>query len=278
MDYEKLSDDRKAVVDKISEYEKEGIFDKDVEPDPPSKVLLPDDVDYLLKKRSSRLKNKIANKLAVSYFEKEFKKKRLIQGEVIGIENAINLKGGAIVTCNHFSIYDHYVVYRTLAPYLKDGKIYKVIREGNYTSMKGIFGFFFRHCNTLPLSSRLDTMKNFLEAIEVLLARGEKILVYPEQAMWWNYKKPRPMKNGAFKFAIKNGVPVLPIFITLKESGLFSADGSPVYIYNVNISEPIYKNDELSDRENIEYIKDKNYEIWKNIYESYYGEKLTYGD
>ena len=121
-------------------------------------------------------------------------------------------------------------------------------------------------------------MKKFLEAIEVLLKRGEKILVYPEQAMWWNYKKPRPMKNGAFKFAVKNGVPVLPIFITLKESGLFNADGSPVYIYNVNISEPIYKNDELSDRGNIEYIKDKNYEIWKNIYESYYGEKLTYGD
>ena len=278
MDYEKLSPDRKAVVDKIIEYERIGAFDKDVEVDPPTKILLPDQVDYLNKKLSSKIKSYFANRAAVRYFEKEFRKKRLVYGDVIGLENFTKVKGGAIVTCNHFSIYDHYVVYKTFAPYLRRGKIYKVIREGNYTSMEGVFGTFFRHCNTLPLSSSIETMKKFLEAMRVLLERGEKILVYPEQAMWWNYKKPRPMKNGAFKFAVKNNVPIIPVFITLKEYGTYNADGSPVYIYNVNIGEPICQKTELSEKENTEYLKNTNYEIWKKVYETYYGKKLVYGE
>ena len=39
---------------------------------------------------------------------------------------------------------------------------------------------------------------------------GEKVLVYPEQSMWWNYRKPRPLKSGAFKFAISSIV-ILPM-------------------------------------------------------------------
>ncbi len=278
MEYEKLSHDRQVVTDKIKEYERAGIFDKDVEDDPPTEILLPNRVDYLNKKLSSKIKSYFANRAAVRYFEKEFKKKRLVYGDVTGIENFKKVKGGAIVTCNHFSIYDHYVVYKTLLPYLRHGRIYKIIREGNYTSMQGIFGMFFKHCNTLPLSSNVETMKKFFEAIDVLLARGEKILVFPEQAMWWNYKKPRPMKNGAFRFAVKYDVPVIPIFITLKEYGTYNDDGSPVYIYNINIAEPIYRKCELSERENVEYLKNANYDVWKNIYENYYGKKLIYGD
>ena len=78
-------------------------------------------------------------------------------------------------------------------------KLYKVIREGNYTNFPGFFGFIFKYCNTLPLSSVKETMKKFLKACEELLSRGDYILIYPEQSMWWNYRKPKPLKPARFQ-------------------------------------------------------------------------------
>jgi 1-acyl-sn-glycerol-3-phosphate acyltransferase len=96
--------------------------------------------------------------------------------------------------------------------------LYKIIREGNYTSFGGFYGYLFRHCNTLPLSSSLSGMKALLGALKKLFARGEKVLIYPEQSMWYNYRKPKPLKVGAFSFAVKNNVPILPVFITLENT------------------------------------------------------------
>ena len=50
MDYSIISEDRKEVLKKIDEYERAGLFDKDVENDPPAPELRPEDVDYLGKK------------------------------------------------------------------------------------------------------------------------------------------------------------------------------------------------------------------------------------
>ena len=47
----KISQERLRIVKRIEEYERDGLFDKDVEDDPPSKELTPDKVDYLCKKR-----------------------------------------------------------------------------------------------------------------------------------------------------------------------------------------------------------------------------------
>ena len=63
--------------------------------------------------------------------------------------------------------------------------------------------------------------------MKILLERGEKVLVYAEQGMWWNYRKPRPLTAGAFKFAAESKVPVLPIFITMSDSDKIGGDGFP---------------------------------------------------
>ena len=67
-------------------------------------------------------------------------------------------------------------------------RFYRVIREGNYTSFPGFYGFLMRNCNTLPLSSNIITMKKFMLAVDELLKEGHFVLVYPEQSMW---KGPR---------------------------------------------------------------------------------------
>lgn len=270
---------RQYILDRIKEYEREGKFSVDVEDDPETIVLKPEKVDYLAEKLSTRIFTKIANSKAVSYYEKEIKKGNMIIKDIIGLDNYRSVKGGAILTCNHFSVYDNYAVYRAIRNELPKGhQLYKVIREGNYTNFKGLYGFFFRHCNTLPLSSNSETMKKFMRAVKVLLSRGEKILIYPEQAMWWNYKKPRPLQTGAFNLAARNSVPIIPVFITMEDTDNLDANGYKIQAYTIWFLPPIYKDEKLSLKENVEYMKEKNYLVWKELYEKVYGVPLSYAD
>lgn len=268
--------ERLKVLQRQREYEIKGWFDRDVEDDPPTITLMPDKVDYLNKKLSSKIKTKIANHMGTSFFEKLIKKGDIIIDEVKGLENLDSVKSGAVLTCNHFNPCDNYVLYRSILKWLNKRPLYKVIREGNFTSFPGLYGFLFRHCNTLPLSSNMETMRLFMSAVKTLLDRGDRVLVFAEQGMWWNYRKPRPLKSGAFRFAVKSNVPVIPCFIAMKDSDKLDNDGFYIQRYTINIMPAIYPKKELSVLENQEYLKTENERVWKEVYEEFYGEPLTY--
>lgn len=269
---------RQEIQEEIKRLEREGKFDVDVEKDPPTIELTPDNVDYLREKRTSKIKSKVANTLGTRFFEKMIRKNRLVIKEVKGIENLNKITTGAIITCNHFNPFDSFTVegiFRTTEPG-KTKRLFKVIREGNYTNFPGFYGFLFRNCDTLPLSSNTKTMVEFMKAVDQILQRGDCVLIYPEQSMWWNYKKPKPLKNGAYRIAIRNNVPIIPIFITMEDSNVIGEDGFPIQEYIVNIEEPIYQDDKLTKKENVVIMKSKNFEVWKNIYEDFYKIPLQY--
>ncbi len=272
-----ISEERQKILDKIEEYEKNGLFDVDVEDDPPTSPLDPDKVDYIQKKLSTRIGSFFANRAGRAHFEGMIKRGDVVIKEVRGQENMEAVRScAALVTCNHFNAFDNYAVYRSLIPILGKKMLYKVIREGNYTSFGGFYGYLFRHCNTLPLSSSIKGMKALMNAMTVLFDRGEKILIYPEQAMWYNYRKPRPLKVGAFRFAVKNNVPVLPVFITLEDTEGYDPDGLPIQAYTIHFLPPIYPDKSLSVREDSERMCRENYALWVKAYEDFYGKKLEY--
>ena len=159
---------------------------------------------------------------------------------------------------------------------LRKKKMYRVIREGNYTGFPGFYGFLMRNCNTLPLSSNFKTMEKFITAVDRVLQRGQFVLVYPEQGMWWNYRKPRPLQKGAFTFAARNDKPVLPVFITMEDSDVLDQDGFFVQEYTVHFCEPVYPDPDKRRAQNVKEMLDKNYEAWKEVYEKTYNKKLTY--
>ena len=263
---------------RIAELEKKQLWHLDVEDDPETYPLMPDMVDYLNEKLSSRIKNKIANIMGARFFDKMIANRQLIIKEVRGIENFRAVEGGKIVTCNHFSVGDNYAVWVALRDHMDGKLLYKVIREGNYTNPPKPFGLFMRHCNTLPLSSQLPTMKKFLKAVSVLLGRGETILIYPEQGMWWNYRKPRPMQEGAFALAVRNKTPIVPIFITMEDSDTIDGDGFPVQEFTLHILPAIYPDPSLSPSDAKAKMKQKNYESWVGVYEDFYGKPLKYSE
>lgn len=278
MDLSIVSEDRKEVLRKIEEYERKGWFDKDVENDPPSPELRPEDVDYLGKKLSSKIKTAIANKMGRKFFEKMIKEGAVVIDGMEGGENLRLLKDtGAVITCNHFGIPDNYILYHCIQKSLKKKRLYKVIREGNYTGFSGLFGFLFRNCNTLPLSSNRRTMVNFMSAADTLLRRGEAVLIYPEQGMWWNYRKPRPFKIGAFKIAARAGVPVLPTFVTMKDDETkLDEHNYPLQHYTLHVMPPVYPDKTLSEKQAAEKMKEDAFALYKAKYEEVYGVPLAY--
>lgn len=278
MDLSKISPNRREVLKRIEDNEKAGNFNVEVENDPPAPELLPENVDYLCKKLKSKIARRIANIIGDNYFLGLIKKDVLVIDGVTGEEYAKEaLKNGAIVTCNHFSAFDNYIVFHCLRKYLPKKYLYKIIREGNYTNFPGLYGFLFRHCNTLPLSRNRRTMINFTSAVNTLLKSGESILIYPEQEMWWNYRKPRPFKVGGFKMAYRAGVPVLPTFITMAhDETRLDENGYPVQRHTFHIMPPIYPDLTLGEKAGAQKMCDEAYERCKAKYEEVYQKPLVY--
>lgn len=243
--------EREAVLARIATLEAAGgdAFFEDVETDPPGHPLAPHEVDYLQRKPSSRICSFFARRLAdlaLFWYGRDLR---------IRVEGAENLRAlpsgsGAIVTSNHFSKFDSLCAQRVARLVPGRHRFWRVIK-GNNVFIPGTVGFLMRHCDTLPLSTNLRTQRLFGESLGTILADGGLVLIYPEQAMWWNYRKPRPHKPGAYFYAAKNGVPILPLFVTLEDqTGRLDGAGYPKQAYTVHIMPPIFPDPALSLREN----------------------------
>ena len=271
---QELHNSRLEVLRKIEENEKAGgdAFFCDVEIDPPYKTIMPDDVDYEYKKFSSKFHRFFATILAKIYARKVVKDFEIT---VVGEENIKKVNSGAVITSNHFSIYENVAVWEAVKKSKNNRDFYKIIREGNY-SMTGPLGYLLKHQRTLPLSSNTRTMMNLAKAVDKHLKDGNFVLIYPEQAMWWNYRKPRPYKIGAYHYAVKADVPIVPCFVTMKDKDTLDEFGFKNQIYTIHVMEPIYPNKELAKKENIDYLMNENYRVWVETYENFYSEKLKY--
>ena len=75
--------------------------------------------------------------------------------------------------------------------------------------------------------------------------------------MWWNYEKPRPLRIGAFHFAAKNGVPVVPCFVTLSPADPRLPVLPDNVAWTVHVGSPLYPDPTLSVRENAEIMREK---------------------
>lgn len=267
---------RAEILRRAENLEKQGIFDKDVLDDPPGRELKPTEIDYMRHTINARLRARYAFRLARWFVDYLMFRKQFVIKEVIGIENLKNLDTGAIITCNHINPFDSFAVQLMYDKAGKRKKLYRVISEANYTSFPGFYGFLMRNCNTLPLSSNRGTMVKFMHAIKAILLKKHYILVYPEQSMWWNYKKPKPLKRGAFVFAADNNVPVLPCFITMEDTDVLDGEGYPVQAYTIHVGVPIYPSKSRTRNENVEYMMRANSECWKEVYETTYGLELKY--
>lgn len=218
----------------------------------------------------SKIKAFLARKMAEGFTKKVNK-----STEIVGLENALGIRGSAIVTSNHYNPTDSTPI-RILAKHLnREKKLHISVQESNIF-MTGAFGFLMKNCNTHPFSRNAEYMvKNLKPALEKILKNDSLLLIYPEQEMWYNYKRPRELRDGAYHYAALFGIPVIPTFtemVTL--DGERDADGFLPIKYILHILPPIYPNTSLSVRENRARMQTIDYILKKKCYEDAYGVKL----
>lgn len=268
MNYFNLMQTTPDVLQKIEESERSGNFSEHLDPIDYSNALPVDEnFRYILKGHQKR-KYTRQDWLIVKPFS-YIVNRYMLKTRVTGRRNLRGIKS-AIVTCNHVNKLDSLACMHALR-----GRRFKVT-VADFNNQKGRLGEYMRAAGILPFSSSMAAMRNFNKSISYYLKKGTYILFFPERSEWWCYEKPRPYMDGAYHYAITNNVPVIPIFITFKKTGRNYDNGIEKRQFIVNILEPIYPDYNLTKKENIKYMKARNFELCKNKYEEFYGKKLEY--
>jgi len=232
------------------------------------------------------------NKILENYFynrnKKSFKFKSLISRkaanictsllnydtEIIGLEKLKEIKGGAFITSNHFSPIENTCIRKLVRLFGK--KRINVICQATNFAMKGIIGYLMNYSDTIPLADDAHHIKEFINVLDELIKKDEYILIYPEQEMWFNYRKPRPPKRGAYYFAAKLKTPVISCFVEIIDKEREDRKNFQKVKYKVHILDVLYPDETKSVRESSNEMCLYDYELKKQAYEAAYNKQLDY--
>lgn len=218
------------------------------------------------------IKNKIANKTV-----KKIAKEIYPNINIIGLEklNYVDLTNGAIITSNHFNPLDSYNIRKIVEEKLHK-KLYIVVQDTNL-AMPGALGFLFNNIEVIPLSKSPNyIIKKFMPELKKILSKGNFVLIYPEEEMWFNYKLPRPCKRGAYQFAHELDVPVISCFVKMTDTNITDNNEFNIVKYDVFINKVIYPEKKESIKSDSRKMAEVDYETRKKAYEDAYNKELKY--
>lgn len=270
-----IGENRETVIDNIASAARSGAFYSKVEPGDP--VLTPEQGEAIVsgylksrKKTAYKCKAFVARRMANAAT-------RLLNRdtEIVGYEKMAAVRGGAILTCNHFSPLDNTVV-RCLTRKLGKKRVNIISQQSNF-AMTGPIGFLMNYADTIPLSTEHRyLLRQLPDILEELLQKGEFVLIYPEQEMWFNYRKPRPPKRGAYHFAAKLQVPVVSCFVEMRDEPEMDRENFHKVRYTLHILDVLYPDPQRSARDNSAMLCQRDYALKKEAYERIYGKPLSY--
>ncbi len=267
---------KKEVIKNIKRNIENNELNKKVEVNDP--VLSDKEIEDALNKFYNLRKHKILyffeNKFAyliVNLVEKKINKSI----EIEGLENIKDINSGAIVTSNHFNPLDNLNIKKLIKKRYKKN-VYIVIQETNL-KMGGIIGYLMNSLNTIPICKSPNYIINtFKPELNKILKNNNYVLIYPEEEMWFNYRKPRPCKRGAYLFAAENNVPIISCFVEIQDTLKEDNEEFNEVKYIVHVLKPIYPDSSKSIRENSKIMAEQDYKQKKDAYEKFYKTKLDY--
>lgn len=137
---------------------------------------------------------------------------------------------------------------------------------------KGMGAKFLRAGRFLPLASSIKAMSNLDKEISAIFEEGNSVVTfYAEQVMWEKYENSRPLKKGAFHYAVKNNVPVVMTVILFREPNWLRRKLGVKKDVTVKICPAIYPKKDLSVKENIEYLQKATQEVYDRTICEFYG-------
>lgn len=218
------------------------------------------------------IKNKIANKTV-----KKIAKEIYPNINIYGLEKLdyVDLTNGAIITSNHFNPLDSYNIRKIVEEKLHK-KLYIVVQDTNL-AMPGALGFLFNNIEVIPLSKSPNyIIKKFMPELKKILSKGNFVLIYPEEEMWFNYKLPRPCKRGAYQFAHELDVSVISCFVKMTDTNITDNNEFNIVKYDVFINKVIYPEKNESIKSDSRKMAEVDYETRKKAYEDAYNKELKY--
>lgn len=272
-----FGDNREAVIKNIQKAANKRDFTAKAEIGDPQMTLderlkLVNDYWKNRKSFSSKINNQIGHAMLTT-----FAKTLAGSTEFKGLENLNNLPiGGAIVTANHFNQID------SLPIKLLANKMHhqlSIVIEDTNLMLPGFFRYLMNYVGTIPLVQSASYIGNvFPKHLSNALAKNNWVLIYPEQEMWWNYRIPRKLQRGAYYFAAKQNVPVISLFIEIRDLPKIEKKDSNFYEtkYIVHVLQPIFPDVSLSANENAHKMMEQDYQQKVAAYEKIYGKKLNY--
>lgn len=196
--------------------------------------------------------------------------------QITGLEKIPGDLGGVIITSNHFSPLENTVI-RHLTNALGRKKLGIISQTSNF-AMTGLVGFLMNYADTIPICAEPRYLaRDFMSILkERLVDKKHAILLYPEQEMWFHYRKPRPPKNGAYFYAAKLGIPIISCFVEMVDLHEDDTEEFKKVRYVLHVLDVLYPDSSKTTRANTEYLAQTDYALKKACYEKVYGKVLTY--
>ena len=183
---------------------------------------------------------------------------------------------GAIVTTNHFKQTDSLPIKKLANRCHK--KLYVVIEDSNL-KLPGFFGFLMNNINAIPIVQSYQYLgREFPKHLQKVFDKKGWVLIYPEQEMWYDYRKPRPLQKGAYYYAAKAKVPIISCFVEIQDLPEMEKNSREFHKtrYILHVLPTIYLVDRLTVDQNAKRMRDIDYMQKKRAYEKAYGKKLNY--
>ena len=158
--------------------------------------------------------------------------------KVVGKVNLKYLKKqGFVVVSNHVHVLDIQMIAMNVFG----------MRKVNYLTLERNFNLsvhrLLKNSGAIPIPDNDELKPKFFSEMNKLLKEGNILHICPEGALYDNNTKLQPFKNGAFRFALENNVPVVPITLQLD----YKKNKENKIKYNILVNNPIYPNMNYAD-------------------------------
>ncbi|WP_396583397.1 lysophospholipid acyltransferase family protein [Lactobacillus delbrueckii] len=185
-------------------------------------------------------------------------------------------KGGAIVTANHFNQVDALAVNRLAQ---KAHRRMDIVIEDTNLMLPGFFSYIMNNMGAIPLTQSPNYLgREFIQHLNQAFNQNHWVLIFPEQEMWWNYRKPRKPQRGAYYFAAKCNVPVISTFVEIQDLPKLEKQNEHFYQtrYTVHVLDVLYPDPTKTASENASRLMEEDYKLKVQAYERVYKKKLDY--
>ena len=177
--------------------------------------------------------------------------------KVFGREKIKSIKSGAITVSNHV----HFVDFSIATNFISLTKRTHIISNKDNFDVP-IAGKLMSGYGVMPLPDTAKANLNFYKQVNKYLKKGRFIHLFPEASMWPYYNKLRPFYPGAFHFACKNNLPVIPYVIVFRKNKRFISKRPKISVYICN---PVFANTTLPFKQQKEDLMQRTYDEMQKI-------------